>query len=598
MREVSASYYKNIGIYAKYQIITKGLSFFVVFPFIALLFDKFISSLGRVTLSSGDFKSVIFSVKGAGFVLIFGVIIALITVLDINSFIAISYSIRAGNKLSFSRALKEGLISIKNFFSPAGAFLLIFTLFAAPLAHVGLKLSSVKSIKIPNFISSVIYDNDFYFWLYISALGFLACAGFFLILSFHYMQLKKEKAAQAMTSSIHAVRANKNFIFKSIVLVGLTGFVIMTASGFLILHFIELIASLLAAHVFWARFFIIFLLFSFIALANLLGFLLVPLQIHLLTGIYYEIECGAEGEEKSLSSSSKKKHILLKTAFFLAVLVNIALSLFTAIFFDDIFRAEAKFDVVAHRGGGDLGAENTISGLNAAIDAGAAWSEIDVMRSKDGVYIINHDKTFARLTGVKKSPSELTWEEIRNLEVKNAFNPAAEMGRVPGLDEIMSAAKGRIGLLIELKAPAADEKMVDDVAALIKNKDMLEGAVIISLDYDLIAYAEQKYPEIDTGYLYFFAFGSPEKINADYLLMEEAMVQPGSIKKIHREGKKAVVWTVNDVERVKHYIDAGVDGIITDRVLELKRAVEELTGTGDIDLIMREFKAVLEDILN
>ena len=45
---------------------------------------------------------------------------------------------------------------------------------------------------------------------------------------------------------------------------------------------------------------------------------------------------------------------------------------------------------------------------------------------------------------------------------------------------------------------------------------------------------------------------------------------PALIEAAHRAGKKVHIWTVDDSEIMERLIDAGVDGIFTDRVDTLK----------------------------
>lgn len=606
LRRELTSYFRNIWIYTKYQLITKGVMLLIVLPLVGLGLDMLMKSFDMVAISSGDYRDVLFSAKGLGFILVFVLILVFVTLLDINSFVAISNSIKRGRVLGFREALKEGLASFRSFLSPAGLFLLVYTLLIVPLAGVGLKLSSISSIKIPNFISSVIYDNPLYLSLYLMAMVVFALLGFFLILSFHYMQLKKQGAKAAMRSSIGTVWKKKGFLIASLLIVNLLALLLTALIGSLIYYLTTRIAEGLVGEVFWSRFFLLALLLSFLELIQFFLFLMAPLQIHLLTGAYALFEGENLTETMNEDAASKKpgKNRSLRSSklFFvfliLLLFANLSLSAFGAYYFDEIYHRSIQVEIIAHRGGGNLGVENSLEGMLEAADAGATWSEIDVMRSKDGVYLINHDKNFARLAGVKKQPSELHWKDIQEIDLKNTFQPGLPSAKVPSLEEIMDAAKGKIGLFIELKAPAADRLMVDDVVRLIKEKNMEEEAVIIALDFKLIAYLEENYPEIQSGYLYFFALGNTSKVNSDYLIMEEAMLNPGAVQRIHEEGKKAVVWTVNKFKYLKTYVDTDVDAIITDYVLDLKSELSELSKKSDIDVIWLNFKNFLEGVLN
>lgn len=612
-----SSYAKNIGRYTKYQVLTKTLLFIVILPIFNFGFDFFLKHYGRSSISSGDYRAVLFSLRGLSFVLFMLIILVFVTLVDINSFIAISSSIKQGRTLGFRQALRQGLASLRSFFSPAGLFLLLYALLIVSLAGVGLKLSSIKSLKIPNFISSVIYNNGLYLSLYLLAMLLLSLIGFLLIFSFHYMQLGGYSAREAMRASARKVWEKKGFLIAAFLLINLTGVLLTALFSGLLIYLGELLSGALAGDIFWSRFSLVFLLLSAFELLNLFVFLMMPLQIHLLTGAYSEFGCEArallpsrslnegplnegplnEGQTSKPRKAGRRRRLLV-LAMVLILLFNLAFTFILSYFFDDIYRWEPDIEIVAHRGGGDLGPENSLVGMMAAAEAGAKWSEIDVMRSKDGVYIINHDKTFARLSGLKKKPSDLSWKEIQELEIKNAFKPGSPSAKVPSLEEVMEAAKGRIGLFIELKAPAADRLMVDDVVGLIKEKKMEEEAVIIALDYSLIEYLEANYPEIESGYLYYFAMGNTAKINSDYLIMEEGMLSAKAVSLIHSEGKKAVVWTVNSFKHLKDYVDTRVDGLITDHVLGLQEALYSLGEKSDIDLIWLYFRKFIEGVLN
>lgn len=591
-------YVRHISVYAKYQLVTKGLLLFAILPAFYALSHFLIKSSGQLVLSSGNYKDFLLSFRGLGFLVIALLLFVLTIAIDINAFIAISASIRKdGTPIGVVAALKRGLRSVTTLASPAGAFLLLYTVLLAPLAGFGLKTTLFKNLKIPNFITSVIYGNPLHLTLYLGVLFILAVVGFFLILSFHYMLLGGQRSIAAIKSSIRTVRKNKGAMLRSFVLLNGALLLVTAAAVVLVYLLIERLSQGAVENLFLSRFLMLFTLFTFTEFFNLWFFLLGPLQIHILTGRFYRSEEPdritpvqaadvRKGSSKSLRRISRFACLLL--------VFNLLGSALTAFFFDEVFRYRPAIEIVAHRGGGNLAAENTLPGLEAAVSAGAKWSEIDVMRSKDGVYVINHDNDFARLTGTAKRPSEMTWKEIKKLKVKDTFDPKRPSASVPDLDATMDAAKGKIGLLIELKGSDADKKMADDVVAAIKSKDMEQEAVIISLDYHLIEYVESKYPEIKTGYLYFFSLGDTSKIKTDYLIMEESAVNADTIEQIHKEGKKAFVWTVNNPEAIDNLLDANVDGIITDHVVALKASVKRWDKKTDKDIILDELKNLLK----
>ncbi|GAA0068225.1 hypothetical protein UT300002_30080 [Clostridium perfringens] len=147
---------------------------------------------------------------------------------------------------------------------------------------------------------------------------------------------------------------------------------------------------------------------------------------------------------------------------------NLFISIVISKNFNVLFNQYRKLDIIAHRGGGNLGAENTLESIEEAIKEKVNWTEIDIQRTKDNHYIINHDKNFKRLTGDSRSPEEMTLKDIKNLLIKNEFDNSKKKQKVATLDEVIKISKRNIGLFIELKRLTADKKMVDDIVRKVK----------------------------------------------------------------------------------------------------------------------------------
>ena len=194
-----------------------------------------------------------------------------------------------------------------------------------------------------------------------------------------------------------------------------------------------------------------------------------------------------------------------------------------------------------------------------AIARGAYASEIDVQRTLDGEYIINHDATFARTCGVRRKPSELTLEEVKALRVNGVTEVAT-------LAEMLDAAKGRIHLYIELKGESIDLRMAEDLYRMVRDRDMLDQCAFISLHYWIIDAMEDLHPDAETIYLSYYSFGRLENLNCDGLGIEAASATATNIRRIHRAGKRVDVWTCNTIGAIAQVVLSEADGIITDEI--------------------------------
>ena len=158
---------------------------------------------------------------------------------------------------------------------------------------------------------------------------------------------------------------------------------------------------------------------------------------------------------------------------------------------------------------------------------------------------------------------------------------------------MLISSKGRIVLFTELKGKTADKQMADDAVSLVRQYQMEDECVLISLKYDVINYIETNYLEIETGFLTFASLGNTAGLNCDYIGLEEESATADAIDAIHNEGKKALVWTANDRGSQKHFLCTKIDGIITDNVTQALSLVTELKQRSDLDRMIDKIKTIL-----
>lgn len=119
--------------------------------------------------------------------------------------------------------------------------------------------------------------------------------------------------------------------------------------------------------------------------------------------------------------------------------------------FDVVAAAKGVTETVGHRGSAADRPENTLAGVRRAIEAGVDLVEIDARTTKDGHLVCLHDADLARTTNGIGKVETLTWAEIQKLDAGSRFSPKFAGECVPTVGEVLSVAKGKIGVLIDLK---------------------------------------------------------------------------------------------------------------------------------------------------
>lgn len=220
----------------------------------------------------------------------------------------------------------------------------------------------------------------------------------------------------------------------------------------------------------------------------------------------------------------------------------------------------SEYTIMAHRGDIQSGVENTMEAFEGAIAAGADYIELDVLQTKDGQIAVIHDTNLKRLTGTNVNVYNLTMDELKQLTLKqNGFT-----GHIPSLEEVLVSLKGRIKLNIELKTHGHEFEYVKAFLELIDKHHAAQDIIVQSIDYSLVRKVKAQRPDLSVGYVIYATFTKLDQFQADFFVIEEALVNARRITTAKITNKPLYVWTVNSAEAIEHFYTLGVDGVITD----------------------------------
>ena len=100
-----------------------------------------------------------------------------------------------------------------------------------------------------------------------------------------------------------------------------------------------------------------------------------------------------------------------------------------------------------HRGDCRNYPENSLDAVRSCIALGAEIVELDIKRTKDGRFVVIHDRTLDRTTNGKGEVSTFTFEEIRRLRLRERQGGEGSRitsSRVPSLEEVLALAHGKV----------------------------------------------------------------------------------------------------------------------------------------------------------
>ena len=267
------------------------------------------------------------------------------------------------------------------------------------------------------------------------------------------------------------------------------------------------------------------------------------------------------------------------------------------------FETSPRVQVIAHRGAAGAAPENTMAAFARAIEVGADWVELDVQESGDGDVVVVHDSDFMKIAGVNLKIWDATQADLARIDIGGWFDPAFSDQRTPLLRDALELARGRAGVVIELKYYGHDERLEERVVEIVEDLDMVEQVKIMSLKYDAVRKMRALRPDWEIGLLATASLGRMWELDVDFLAVNSAAVSHRMVRETRAAGKDLYVWTINDALSMSQMVSMGVDGLITDepelagQVLAerhelntLERMVLGLAGSLGLDMRSGEYR--------
>jgi len=225
-----------------------------------------------------------------------------------------------------------------------------------------------------------------------------------------------------------------------------------------------------------------------------------------------------------------------------------------------------QVSIIAHRGDKKLYQDNTLLSFQKAIEAQAAYVELDVHLTKDKEIVVIHDySTKSTGGGVDYLIAQTDLKILKTVDM-------GQGERIPTLRQVFEICKGKIGVQVEIKVHGVAQKLLE----LIKEFNMEDDVLISSFQHGEIADFKRIAPNIPAATLEptkssalkatfsrEIFVKNAQNLKADGIHPFTKFVNAKLCRKAHEAGLFINPWTVDDSKEWRRIIDAGVDGIIT-----------------------------------
>jgi glycerophosphoryl diester phosphodiesterase len=243
--------------------------------------------------------------------------------------------------------------------------------------------------------------------------------------------------------------------------------------------------------------------------------------------------------------------------------------------------------VVAHRGSSSALAEHTLGAYIRALHEGAGALECDVRLTRDGHLVCVHDRTVDRTSTGHGVVSDFDLDDLRGLDFGSWHATGAEAGiyiedrdsteaPVLTLDRLLQVVEGTgVRLLIETKHPTRYAGLVEQQLVRLLEKYGVAGAgspvTVMSFSPVALRRIRLLAPPLETVLLLERVpvrrrDGSlPAAADIAGPGVEILRAHPSYVARVHAQGNRLYVWTVDEPADIELVLGLGVDAIITNR---------------------------------
>ena len=225
-----------------------------------------------------------------------------------------------------------------------------------------------------------------------------------------------------------------------------------------------------------------------------------------------------------------------------------------------------------------------MASFELALQEHADGIELDAKLCADGHVVIIHDQSVDRTTNGTGRVADLSLTELKRLDAGLKFNRSYSGETIPTLKEVLNRFSKRTFINVELTNYASiTDSLPERVAELVKLHSASGSVMYSSFNPIALRRIHRLMPEVPLGLLAFpgkkgaWARGSIGKWLVPYQALHPELndVNVNLVDRIHRDGHRVNVYTVDDPADMRYLFGIKVDGIFTDDPLLARQVLTE-----------------------
>lgn len=469
-------------------------------------------------------------------------------------------------QISFKRLMKDSWMAIHDIRPGSLPMMLLYFVLVLPFADLVFRTPLLSKVQIPEFILDFMTRSSLLLTILIIFYIVTTVLGVRLIMTLPLMIYRHQRTRQALVQSWRLTGKLKWWQYvKRLIVLGVLAAIVLGAF-YAIVYGLQSLMDLFPGK---------FALGT--ATFNLTMIQVISELLTIWTGIIaLQVVIAPLG---SLQLSGKYSQKVGKPGKIIFTILVTSLSILAAInnFYYLNGADNARPVTISHRGVAEKnGVQNTIPALKKTHRLHPTYVEMDVHETKDHKFVVMHDENLKKLTGVNKTPHQLTLKQLTKLTAhENGYH-----AKVASFDQYLNAAeKLHQKLLVEVKTTPDDSKRMlkrfnrQYGERIIKDHDQVH-----SLDYRVVTGLKKLNPRLKVLYIQPYNFSYPKSV-ADGYSMEYSILNFEFTQQAHQQRDVVYSWTVNNSDVMKQMMYDHVNGIITDNLAELNSSINDYMGS-------------------